>query len=221
MATTTPDNIYYPQASDSIAPLETVFATMASSMQSALTNTRAKFYYRWADATARAATTGMRTGDEGFQVDTGVGYRYDGSTWQMWSLAKKTFSPTLSSAGSFNLGTSGGTEAYISIRGGYCRIDFRMRFAGTGMSWGDVRFAVPYAPQGLLASTPGMFGTAMVNDSDAGTYFVATGLVGDGTWRVYRTGTSNGSSATWASSQPFQPAQGDTIVGYIEYPVAP
>lgn len=217
MATTTPDSIYYPTANDQIAPLETVFSTMASSMQAALTNTRAKFYYRWGNAASRAAQTGMRVGDEGFQTDTGFSYRYDGTAWQIWGLARRSYSPSLSTSG-FNLGSSGGSEMYVSIRGGYCRIDFRMRFSGTGVSWGDIRYPVPYTPTGLLASTPGMFGTALVNDSDGGTYFVATGLVGDGTWRVYRTGTSNGSSATWASSQPFNPATGDSITGFIEYP---
>jgi len=37
MATTTPDGIYYPVSTDQIAPLETVFSTLASSVQTALT----------------------------------------------------------------------------------------------------------------------------------------------------------------------------------------
>lgn len=36
MATTSPDNIYYPTSSNQIAPLETVFSTLAASVQTAL-----------------------------------------------------------------------------------------------------------------------------------------------------------------------------------------
>lgn len=37
--------------------------------------------YRWADATERAAQTGMEEGDRGYQEDTGLDYYYDGSNW--------------------------------------------------------------------------------------------------------------------------------------------
>lgn len=40
MATTTPDNIYYPTSGENVAPLETVFATQASSVQTALNAAR-------------------------------------------------------------------------------------------------------------------------------------------------------------------------------------
>lgn len=40
MATTTPDNIYYPLGTDGVAPLHTVFANLASSVQTALTASR-------------------------------------------------------------------------------------------------------------------------------------------------------------------------------------
>lgn len=218
MATTSPDSIYFPTANDQIAPLETTFATLASSVQAALSGTRAKFFYRWGNATSRAAQTGMRVGDEGYQTDNGITYRYDGTTWQVWGLARKSYAPSLTS-GTFNLGDGGATEGYVSIREGYCRIDFRMRFSGSGLSWGDMRFSLPYTPTGLFASTPGFFGNAMVNDVNGGTYNVGTGLVGDGTWRIYRTGDSQGNSATWGSSQPFQPATGDTVTGFLEFPM--
>lgn len=81
MATTTPDNIYFPTGSDQIAPLQTVFGTMASSMQSALSNTRALKSFRWANNAARTAQTGMQKNDRGYQADTDALYTYDGSTW--------------------------------------------------------------------------------------------------------------------------------------------
>lgn len=219
MATTSPDSIYFPSATDQIAPLETVFATMASSVQAALSNTRAKFNYRWSNAAARNAQTGMRIDDEGYQVDTGVTYRYDGSSWQLWKVARKAYTPVQASGSSFSLGTLGGIDAFVGVRDSFCRIDFRMRAAGTGISWGDVAFTVPYAPTGNFAASPGFQGTAYLNDSDGGAYLGGVGLTGNGLWRVYRMGSSNGASATLNSSQPFTIGVNDTITGFLEYPV--
>lgn len=81
MATTSPDSIYYPTASDQIAPLETAFATLASSVQGALTNSRAIKSYRWANNAARTAQTGMAKNDRGYQSDTDALYTYNGTTW--------------------------------------------------------------------------------------------------------------------------------------------
>lgn len=94
-AYTSPDNIQYPVSTDQVAPLETVFANMAQSTQNAFdgfridwndfeTN-RAIQTFRWADATERAAQTGMVAGDVGYQVDTGLLYRYTGSKWNVAS----------------------------------------------------------------------------------------------------------------------------------------
>ena len=37
--------------------------------------------YVWANATARTATTGMKTDEQGLQQDTGIVYKYTGSAW--------------------------------------------------------------------------------------------------------------------------------------------
>jgi hypothetical protein len=83
-ANTTPDGIVYPTSGDQVSPLETVFANMANSVQTAI-NKRQGYYYRWADNAARLAQTGMRSGDKGFQVDTGYEFRYNGTKWELWS----------------------------------------------------------------------------------------------------------------------------------------
>lgn len=44
---------------------------------------RGMFSYRWPNSAARTAQTGMRAGDEGYQVDTFTSYRYTGSTWEV------------------------------------------------------------------------------------------------------------------------------------------
>lgn len=55
MATTTPDNIYYPAGGDSIVPLQTTFATQAASVQNALNAVRNGATPIVADAAARNA----------------------------------------------------------------------------------------------------------------------------------------------------------------------
>jgi hypothetical protein len=90
-ANTSPDNIVYPVSTDPVAPLETVFANMANSVQDAFDGFRGDWNnfevghaiktYRWADATERTSQTGMQAGDVGYQEDTGVQYQYSGSAW--------------------------------------------------------------------------------------------------------------------------------------------
>lgn len=80
MATTTPDSIYYPLGTDAVAPLNTVFAAQATSVQAAL-NTRQRKSYRWTNTAARTAQVGMVAGDTGYQVDTKAEYLYDGTSW--------------------------------------------------------------------------------------------------------------------------------------------
>ena len=79
-ANTTPDNIQYPVSTDNIAPLETVFASMANSVQTAL-NTRAIKSYRWANTAARNAQAGMAAGDVGYQIDDKTSWTYSGTAW--------------------------------------------------------------------------------------------------------------------------------------------
>lgn len=87
MANSTPDSIYYPVGTDSVTPLHTIFANLASSVQNAL-NKRQRFGYVWANATARAAQTGMSAGATGYQIDTKTEYLYDGTNWATQNVTK-------------------------------------------------------------------------------------------------------------------------------------
>lgn len=49
----------------------------------AITANRQFYSFRWADATARGAQTGMRIHDRGIQLDTGAEYRYNGTIWEL------------------------------------------------------------------------------------------------------------------------------------------
>jgi hypothetical protein len=44
--------------------------------------------YRWADAAARTAQTGMRIYDRGVQLDNGQEWQYDGTAWRTYLFAK-------------------------------------------------------------------------------------------------------------------------------------
>ena len=78
-ASTSPDNIFYPTSTDSFGPLETAFATMASSVQTALNGTKT---YRTADHTSLAAITAMASGALATVIEGGATFGYDGSVWQ-------------------------------------------------------------------------------------------------------------------------------------------
>lgn len=107
MATTTPDSIYFPTANDQVAPLETVFATMASSVQTALTGTRAIYTYRWANTAARNAQVGMRAGDRGWQTDTSTEYIYLNNAW-------KPYVPFGQAAGTVTYSNNLGSGSFLS-----------------------------------------------------------------------------------------------------------
>lgn len=71
-ALTSPDNIVYPVSTDQVAPLESVLASMASSMQSAITGQRKYYSTVMADQAARdAAFPNAVQGDRVFRADKG------------------------------------------------------------------------------------------------------------------------------------------------------
>lgn len=83
MPTTSPDNIYYPESTTGMA-LETILAQQASSVQDAFDAfglTKQLQTYDWANATERAAETGMTEGAIGYQRDTDAYYNYNGVAW--------------------------------------------------------------------------------------------------------------------------------------------
>lgn len=151
----------------------------------------------------------------------GITYRNDGTALRYWQQPQTVTTMTPSNQGAFNLGTTGSSLFLVSISEGTARVDFRLRFAGSGMAWGDVRYQLPGPAFDVFATTSGMSGSVDVNDANGGTYWCAAGIIGDGTWRVWRTGTQNGSSTSWGTSPQFTPEQGDTITGFFEYPTAP
>jgi hypothetical protein len=82
MPVTSPDSISYPDTSTTGGWVAAILATVTS-IQAAFSK-RGRHNFQWADATARAAQAGMIAGDEGYQVDVAITYRYNGSAWKEW-----------------------------------------------------------------------------------------------------------------------------------------
>jgi hypothetical protein len=108
-------SIYYRDTSTP-ASLETESALQADSIDDALTlaitGNRQIQTFRWANAAARAAQTGMVAGDEGYQVDTGAQYRHDGSAWRAVSFSTALILPT----GQVN-GTTDASTGRVTVTG--------------------------------------------------------------------------------------------------------
>lgn len=77
MVANTTRGITYPTGTDQVAPLHTVFATMATSIDTAL----GKIIFRPADLAALAAITGMLSGDIAIVAEGGALFEYNGTAW--------------------------------------------------------------------------------------------------------------------------------------------
>lgn len=80
MPVTSPDNIFYADGSTPMS-VEAISAAEATSVQEALTTSRAIRSYKWPTSVERDAQAGMEAGDQGYQIDTKVTYTYSGTAW--------------------------------------------------------------------------------------------------------------------------------------------
>jgi hypothetical protein len=101
MATTTPYSIYYPIASDSVAPLHTAFSTLADSVNTALTTYVAPLTanqqngaYTVSSVAAMNALTGMAAGSTAFVTATKASYQYSGTAWVLMYQPWTAYTPT-------------------------------------------------------------------------------------------------------------------------------
>lgn len=84
MAVTSPDGIFYADGSTPMSAAA-ISAAEATSVQAALSNSRAVRTYKWADEVARLAQLDMTEGDVGDQLDNDTTWRYDGTSWAIIS----------------------------------------------------------------------------------------------------------------------------------------
>lgn len=221
MATyTSPDGIYKPDSTDQVTPLETPFANMATTIQAAL-DKREIYTYRWADASERNATTGMRAGDIGYQADEDTVYRRVGSAWKVWERPETAYTPI---ATNLTVGTGGATVARYMVSGGIVFVQIRSTLGTSGFSVGDVRYSVP-----LAMDTTEMNGS--ISPIGQCTFYDASATTTHSGWmayldtnnaicrRTYVSGTTVINSNT-SSSAPFTWAAGDRIHCWFSYRIS-
>lgn len=220
MATyTSPDGIYKPDSTDQVTPLETPFANMATTIQAAL-DKREIYTYRWADASERNATTGMRAGDTGYQADEDTVYRRVGSTWKVWERPETQYAPTVAPA----VGTGGTTVARYSVSSGLVFVQIRSTLGTSGFSIGDVRYSVPLAMDTthMNASISPLGFCSFYDNSATATHSGWMAYFDTNTAqcrRTYVSGTTVLNSNT-SSSAPFTWAANDRIHAWFSYRIS-
>lgn len=109
MATTSPDDIWTPDAGDDYA-LTTDLAAMADTIQDAITANKVNL--KGLDSTRPAnGSAGLSAGMTWYSTDTGVTWRYNGSAWFIENRPLGTYTPTV----------AGITAGQISVVGEYER----------------------------------------------------------------------------------------------------
>jgi len=102
MAITTNYSIYYPVGTDSVAPLHTAFGTLATSVDTALTNNFKplkdyvqNYSYIAATYADRPVTPTPLNGSTMFVTNTKARYYFDGTVWVLLFQPWTTFTPVL------------------------------------------------------------------------------------------------------------------------------
>jgi hypothetical protein len=111
MPVTSPDNIYYPSASDQVAPLESILAAMSSSDQTALINRFKTIAQPVPSASVRNSLFPTPVAlNQVYRKDVGQIDRYNGSAWQTINevFTSNTLSTATSIPASGTLGITGG-----------------------------------------------------------------------------------------------------------------
>lgn len=126
----------------------------------ATSDTRQFASYRWANAAARTAQTGMLERDMGYQADTATGYCYIGGVWLLWDLERTSFTPVLTQ------GTAGNGTFVCNYRlvAGVCHLSMLFTLGTTSAISTNPLFTLPVQPWGTLRGA----GAGWLIDTSAG-----------------------------------------------------
>jgi len=161
MATTTPYSIYYPVASDSVAPLHTAFSTLADSVNTALntyvaplTASQQNGSYTVASVAAMNALTGMAIGSTAYVTATKAFYQYSGTAWvlmyQPWTNFTQTMydGPTTAIAAGFTVNT-----AEYTVSNNQVTVQTKLTVSGTSLSFTSLYADLPLTSRAILDSS--------------------------------------------------------------------
>lgn len=128
MATTTNYGIFYPVATDNIAPLHTAFSNLADSVDDALSNTTTgltgindhleNYHYTVENDSLRGAITGMTAGSRCYVTGTKTEWIYNGTAWKIQYQPWEDYTPTAVTGFTFN------TKRYM-ISNGICTVQIK------------------------------------------------------------------------------------------------
>lgn len=124
MATTTNWSITYPTSANQITPLETHFANLAGSTDTALTNVRnqsGRYTGTNAQRIALTAATGRSEGTEFYTTDTDKNWMYDGTQWLNADPGLYVITPAAAPSG-FTVGADGSLTA-TNLASGFRNFD--------------------------------------------------------------------------------------------------
>lgn len=140
MATTSPDNIWTPDAGDDYA-LTTDLAAMADTIQDAITANRVDLV-GLDSARPADGSPGLIAGMTWYSTDTGVTWRYSGSSWSVEYRPLSSYTPTVSGITAGQITTVGKYERRNSFIEGFATITK----TGGGVLTGSVTVSLPTTP---------------------------------------------------------------------------
>jgi hypothetical protein len=171
MATTTPYGIYYPIASDSVAPLHTAFSTLADSVNTALntyvaplTATQQNGAYTVASVGAMNAITGMAAGATCFVTGTKASYQYSGTSWVLMYQPWTDYTPSAITGFGFSAAKYTVSNNMVTV---YAKIS---RIAGTPTAT-TLTLSLPLTSVSPVVDSKMPIGSGIFNDVASTTSF--------------------------------------------------
>jgi hypothetical protein len=126
----------------------------------------------WSNDAARVAATGAALHDWGYQLDTRITWRYNGSTWVPWDSEWIGYTPTLTG---ITLGTGGsaGTVAHYRYEGGRVRVRVQIILGTSGMAVSSAVISLPATAAALRHNYVAYAGVASFYDDSASNNYTA------------------------------------------------
>lgn len=156
MATTSPDDIWTPDAGDDYA-LTTDLAAMADTVQDAITANKVNL--KGLDSTRPAnGSAGLSAGMTWYSTDTGVTWRYNGSAWFIENRPLGTYTPTVAGITAGQISVVGEYERRTNLIKGMVTITK----TGSGVLTGTVTVTLPTTPADTATTRNLGDGTAVV-----------------------------------------------------------
>lgn len=170
--------------------------------------------YTFVDAPDRGVEATMVKGDFGYQVDTDITYRFNGSTWREWFVPWRAYTPT-------TVNVSGGTITGSWTRtGDRVTVSIMHTFAGANLT-GQPTYSLPV--NHLNASVEWLEGTVLLRDNSPAAEYLGVVRKNSTTGIAPYSFLASGTYVSFANvnaTTPFTWAVDDTLVMNFSYRAA-